>query len=75
MRRLFSFRSRLPESWDCNVEYYGANDGCDCGRNALDPDCASLSSTECDYQYCDGTDGSNANNNTLCERRRRRRPS
>ncbi len=57
----------LPEAWSCKIEYYGTGDGCDCGCNAFDPDCASLSSTECDYQYCEGTDGINAHDNTSCE--------
>jgi hypothetical protein len=28
-----------PPSWTCAPSYYNANDGCDCGCGAVDPDC------------------------------------
>ena len=30
----------IPSSWACNTAYYDANDGCDCGCGAVDPDCS-----------------------------------
>ena len=30
----------IPSSWACNSSYYDANDGCDCGCGAIDPDCS-----------------------------------
>ena len=26
-------------AWTCNIDFYGANDGCDCGCGLYDPDC------------------------------------
>ena len=33
----------LPPAWACNSAYYDADDGCDCGCGAPDPDCADAS--------------------------------
>lgn len=37
--------------WTCDPDYYGGDDGCDCGCGLLDPDCAGSSVNSCDY--CD----------------------
>ena len=29
----------IPVSWNCDVNYYNADDGCDCNCGAIDPDC------------------------------------
>lgn len=29
----------VPGTWTCDIAFYYANDGCDCGCGALDPDC------------------------------------
>ncbi|KAJ1638683.1 hypothetical protein T492DRAFT_857828, partial [Pavlovales sp. CCMP2436] len=42
----------VPTTWSCAASYYGTNDGCDCGCGAVDPDCASSSST---LYNCPGT--------------------
>ncbi len=31
--------SNIPDSWECDPDIYGANDGCDCACGAPDPDC------------------------------------
>ncbi len=45
------------DEWLCDPNYYGSNDGCDCGCGVTDPDCGSGGCTEpgCyaeDCQYC-----------------------
>jgi len=47
----------VPDSWQCDVDYYGRGDGCDCGCGAQDPDCGSsgCSQSGCfqaDCQHC-----------------------
>ena len=44
--------------WSCDPNFYGADDGCDCGCSVSDPDCGALgcttpgcSVTGCDYCY------------------------
>ncbi len=46
--------------WLCNPEYYGTNDGCDCGCGIIDPDCGnagcappSCYDSTCDYCWDD----------------------
>ena len=39
----------VPTSWNCDISFYGAGDGCDCGCGAQDPDCGSSSSGVCEY--------------------------
>lgn len=41
--------STVPPEWACDSSYYAANDGCDCGCGASDPDCADQSVGSCDY--------------------------
>jgi hypothetical protein len=42
--------SCVPLSWTCDLSFYGASDGCDCGCGALDPDCVDATVGSC--QYC-----------------------
>ena len=37
--------------WNCNPQYYGSVDGCDCGCGIPDPDCSSPDVSVC--EYCD----------------------
>jgi hypothetical protein len=39
----------VPAQWTCDPNYYGADDGCDCGCGALDPDCSDVTAAVCDY--------------------------
>ncbi|MEM6295180.1 MAG: hypothetical protein AAGA54_28170 [Myxococcota bacterium] len=38
-----------PGEWTCNMAYYDAADGCDCGCGIPDPDCTSNTADVCDY--------------------------
>ena len=40
----------VPDAWTCPEQYYGADDGCDCGCAVPDPDCSGTGSDVC--QYC-----------------------
>jgi hypothetical protein len=40
----------VPPGWACPPQFYAANDGCDCGCGAFDPDCADATSAPC--QFC-----------------------
>jgi hypothetical protein len=35
--------------WTCDPQYYGANDGCDCGCGIKDPDCAGGDASACEF--------------------------
>jgi hypothetical protein len=65
----------VPDEWTCDPNWYGVDDGCDCGCGALDADCANPTVDAC--QFC-GYPGScnpgdrdcselQDNNNALCE--------
>jgi hypothetical protein len=48
----------LKEEWKCPSNWFGTNDGCDCGCGAPDPDCGSTPGGEClapgcNHQSCD----------------------
>lgn len=44
---------KMPTAWVCSLFIYGANDGCDCGCGAVDPDCAKPLTVEaCQYNHC-----------------------
>ncbi len=59
--------------WTCDPDYYGTDDGCDCGCGMLDPDCANATVDACDYcddeGSCGTTDCSTIDpaNNAVCE--------
>jgi len=56
----------VPGDWTCDDEYYGTNDGCECGCGVLDPDCNGNSSNDaCDFDYCLYSDP-NSSQNYLC---------
>ncbi|MEM6291724.1 MAG: hypothetical protein AAGA54_10680 [Myxococcota bacterium] len=62
----------VPEAWNCPSEYYGAEDGCDCGCGVADPDCSSASADVCQYCSEDGScatscDEINDSDNSTCE--------
>jgi hypothetical protein len=38
-----------PAGWTCPAEYYGADDGCDCGCGVIDPDCADGTVASCEF--------------------------
>ncbi|MBX7080199.1 MAG: hypothetical protein K1X88_13475 [Nannocystaceae bacterium] len=40
-----------PEGWVCPAQFYGTNDGCDCGCGVTDPDCVDMTADACDF--CD----------------------
>ena len=57
-----------PPQWTCPWDFYGSNDGCDCGCGALDADCASDNIGACEFcanpgscatDSCDGLDTTN----------------
>jgi hypothetical protein len=63
--------SDVPTSWACETASYDADDGCQCGCGAVDPDCASASSadcTECDMEASCATscDDIDPTNNATC---------
>lgn len=35
--------------WNCDPDYYGTDDGCDCGCGIVDPDCADGDIATCEY--------------------------
>lgn len=60
-----------PDEWVCDPFVYGADDVCDCGCGAPDPDCADATAASCDScsecgeARCDVI--VNATNNALCQ--------
>jgi hypothetical protein len=40
------------EGWTCNHNFYGGDDGCDCGCGVPDPDCENNTYDSCRYNYC-----------------------
>jgi len=63
----------VPDAWTCPQEYYGADDGCDCGCGVADPDCSASTSDVCEYCTEDGScavdscDQIDPADNTKCE--------
>ncbi len=62
----------VPDSWSCPQEYYGADDGCDCGCGVVDPDCGGTSGDLCVYCTEEGScaqscDDINPSDNTTCQ--------
>ena len=62
--------------WTCDIGYYDAADGCDCGCGITDPDCADMTLDSCDFcsgdgscsdQACDGNTQIDAANNAVCQ--------
>lgn len=58
--------------WTCDVTYYDADDGCDCGCGAADPDCADATAASCEFCNDPGScasscDEINATNNATCD--------
>jgi hypothetical protein len=41
----------VPPEWTCPDDFYGVDDGCDCGCGVIDPDCDPAEIDSCDY--CD----------------------
>jgi hypothetical protein len=39
----------VPPEWSCDAAWYDAQDGCDCGCGAPDPDCADSAPATCAY--------------------------
>jgi cysteine-rich repeat protein len=56
-----------PAEWTCNPDYYGTDDGCDCGCEVFDPDCTGPTIAVCDYVWCDDGTGPVSTDNTTCE--------
>lgn len=46
------FDLSMCTGWNCDIEFFAAADGCDCGCGVLDPDCLADSIDAC--EYCDG---------------------
>ena len=55
-----------PSGWICSGAYYGTHDGCDCGCGIKDPDCATSSSSACQFAYCPGSSQPAPSQNWLC---------
>lgn len=61
----------VPADWSCPADYYGADDGCDCGCGVVDPDCGGSTADVC--QYCgDGCGAGDCgaidpDNNAVCQ--------
>lgn len=47
-------RPSVPAEWTCDPDYYGTDDGCDCGCGTLDPDCTNATVGSCEYCGEDG---------------------
>jgi hypothetical protein len=45
----------VPAEWTCDQDYYGTDDGCDCGCGALDPDCPDMDIDSCEYCANEGS--------------------
>jgi hypothetical protein len=45
----FSACTGGPEGWTCIPDFYGADDGCDCGCGVVDPDCADATAASCEH--------------------------
>ena len=41
--------------WNCDPDYYGTDDGCDCGCGIVDPDCADGDIATCEYCNDEGS--------------------
>lgn len=41
-------------AWTCNLAFFAANDGCDCGCGIVDPDCPNVSAAACQFCYITG---------------------
>ena len=41
--------------WNCDIEFHGTDDGCDCGCGIVDPDCADASVASCEYCSDEGS--------------------
>jgi hypothetical protein len=57
-----------PMGWVCDAQWYGTNDGCDCGCGIVDADCIDMLADSCDYcvgcaQNCGDID---PENNATC---------
>ncbi len=40
--------------WTCQQDFFGTEDGCDCGCGERDPDCpTTVTLADCEYHYCD----------------------
>lgn len=65
----------IPDTWSCAEVAYGANDVCECGCGAFDPDCSNPTVTACEAcnepgSCADGHDDCAAivpNNNAICQ--------
>ncbi len=64
-----------PTGWLCDLDYYGAGDGCDCGCGVTDPDCIDATLDSCDYcslpgsctdLLCDAMPPIDPENNAVC---------
>ncbi len=64
----------VPEAWTCSAQYYGSDDGCDCGCGVVDPDCVDATVASC--EFCQDLGGCNATtcpgnidplNNAICQ--------
>ena len=46
--------SMLPAGWTCSPNYYGTDDGCDCGCGAPDADCPMPTDLDsCEFDWCE----------------------
>ena len=54
-------------AWTCAAQYYGTNDGCDCGCGSVDPDCADDSFGACQHSFCPQGSNVSIEDNSVCE--------
>ncbi|OGR11689.1 MAG: hypothetical protein A2341_02405 [Deltaproteobacteria bacterium RIFOXYB12_FULL_58_9] len=60
-------------AWTCDPDFYGTDDGCDCGCGIVDPDCTDATSTSCDWCNWIGSCGTSDcstiddSNNSICD--------
>jgi lysophospholipase L1-like esterase len=56
------------QDWTCPEDYYGTDDGCDCGCGVIDPDCFGDSTRyACEYFFCESEVNVYLSLNHLCE--------
>jgi lysophospholipase L1-like esterase len=52
----FALDAASLQDWTCSNDWYGTEDGCDCGCGVIDPDCFSYTRYACEYTWCEQGD-------------------
>lgn len=61
-----AFEPAPAPGWVCEPSLYDANDRCDCGCGALDPDCADETPASCARSHCADNLGPSPADNAVC---------